>query len=92
MTVSMTFSTTSLSIWFASRNGVKHPVKLCPACWLQVKYRWPVVSSCLIAIPALHWTAVGSEAGGPQVLAGEGIGVHSPGTVSTRYRELAPPG
>ena len=58
MTVSMTFSTTSLSIWFASRNGVKHPVKLCPACWLQVKYRWPVVSSCLSAIPALHWLQV----------------------------------
>ena len=48
--------------------------------------------SLTVVLAVFHWTAVGSEAGGPQVLAGEGIGAHSPGTVSTRYRELAPPG
>ena len=45
-----------------------------------------------VVLAVFLWTAVGSEAWGPQVLSVEGIGVHSPGTVSTRYRELAPPG
>ena len=43
-----------------------------------------------VVLAVFLWTAV--EVWGPQVLSVEGIGVHSPGTVSTRYRELAPPG
>ena len=40
---------------------------------------WLAATAVLVVLAVSVWTAVGSEAWVPQVLAGEGIGVHSPG-------------
>ena len=44
---------------------------------------WLAAAAVLVVLTVSIGTAVGSEAGGPQVLAGEGIEVWSTGTVAT---------